>query len=104
MQSQRCRLDLVSVHSSVACVTADFWLAQSALTVDAALYSYILWLALTDCVQTGAGIRDRVTLICSGKVLSGFSIVRNLALGADICNAARAFMFSLGCIQVSGSV
>jgi len=32
-------------------------------------------------------------------VLSGFSIVRNIALGADICNAARAMMFALGCIQ-----
>lgn len=34
-----------------------------------------------------------------GRVVSGFSIVRNLALGADICNAARAMMFALGCIQ-----
>jgi len=33
-------------------------------------------------------------------VTSGFSIVRNLALGADVCNAARAMMFALGCIQV----
>jgi hypothetical protein len=33
------------------------------------------------------------------RVLSGFSIVRNIALGADICNAARAMMFALGCIQ-----
>ena len=32
-------------------------------------------------------------------VTSGFSIVRNLALGADLCNAARAMMFALGCIQ-----
>eukprot|EP01043_Picozoa_sp_COSAG02_P083544 COSAG02_NODE_21538_length_784_cov_1.052555_1_plen_61_part_10 len=32
-------------------------------------------------------------------MVSGFSIVRNLALGADVCNAARAMMFALGCIQ-----
>ena len=25
--------------------------------------------------------------------------MRNLALGADVCNAARAMMFALGCIQ-----
>ena len=46
-----------------------------------------------------AGVRDKMKIICAGKVTSGFSIVRNLALGADLCNAARAMMFSLGCIQ-----
>jgi len=47
----------------------------------------------------GAGIRGHMKIICAGKVTSGFSIIRNLALGADLCNAARAMMFSLGCIQ-----
>jgi glutamate synthase domain-containing protein 2 len=37
--------------------------------------------------------------LCFFRVVSGFSIVRNLALGADVCNAARAMMFALGCIQ-----
>lgn len=45
------------------------------------------------------GIRDEVKIIASGKVLTAFSILRMKALGADICNSARAFMFSLGCIQ-----
>jgi glutamate synthase domain-containing protein 2 len=45
------------------------------------------------------GLRNEVKVIASGKVLSAFSILRRRALGADICNAARAFMFSLGCIQ-----
>jgi len=40
-----------------------------------------------------------VRLAASGKVTSGASIAMNAALGADWCNAARAFMFSLGCIQ-----
>jgi glutamate synthase domain-containing protein 2 len=44
-------------------------------------------------------LRDEIKVIASGKVLSAFSILRRRALGADICNAARAFMFSLGCIQ-----
>ncbi|TDQ18988.1 glutamate synthase domain-containing protein 2 [Algoriphagus boseongensis] len=44
-------------------------------------------------------IKDRIRLIASGKALSAFSIVKNMALGADMCNSARAFMFSLGCIQ-----
>lgn len=46
-----------------------------------------------------ANIRDKITVIASGKVSSGFSIVRALALGADVCNAARSMMLALGCIQ-----
>ncbi len=45
------------------------------------------------------GLRDRVRLIASGKVLTGYDLLRMLALGADLGNAARAFMLSLGCIQ-----
>ena len=45
------------------------------------------------------GIRDKIRIICSGKIISGYSILRAIALGADICNSARGFMFSLGCIQ-----
>ena len=44
-------------------------------------------------------IRNKIRVICSGKIISGFSILRAVALGADICNSARGFMFSLGCIQ-----
>lgn len=47
----------------------------------------------------GANLKDKIVLNVSGKVMSGFSIVRNIALGADITCAARAFMLSLGCIQ-----
>ena len=32
-------------------------------------------------------------------MVSAFDIARNMALGADWCNAARGFMFALGCIQ-----
>ncbi len=45
------------------------------------------------------GLRKEIKVIASGKVLSAFSILRMRALGADICNSARAFMFSVGCIQ-----
>ena len=48
---------------------------------------------------TGIGLRDQVKIIASGKVASGFGLTRMLALGADLCNAARAMMLSLGCIQ-----
>lgn len=44
-------------------------------------------------------IRDKIRVISSGKIISGYSILRAVAMGADICNSARGFMFSLGCIQ-----
>ena len=45
------------------------------------------------------GIRDKIRVICSGKIISGYSILKAVALGADMCNSTRGFMFSLGCIQ-----
>lgn len=56
-------------------------------------------LSLVHGVLRGAGLRDRVRVIAAGKILTGFGVVRTLALGADTCNAARAMMFALGCIQ-----
>ncbi|WIM11380.1 FMN-binding glutamate synthase family protein [Enhydrobacter sp.] len=47
----------------------------------------------------GIGVRDRIKLGASGKIVSGFDIARAMALGADWCNSARGFMFALGCIQ-----
>ncbi len=47
----------------------------------------------------GAGLRDQVKIGAAGKVVSAFHIARALALGADWCNSARGFMFSIGCIQ-----
>lgn len=50
-------------------------------------------------VLVGTGLKDEVRLAASGKVYSGMGMARNIALGSDWCNAARAFMFSIGCIQ-----
>jgi glutamate synthase domain-containing protein 2 len=47
----------------------------------------------------GINARDRIRLGASGKIISAFDIARAMALGADWCNAARGFMFALGCIQ-----
>lgn len=47
----------------------------------------------------GAGLRDQVKIGAAGKIVSAFDIARALALGADWCNSARGFMFSIGCIQ-----
>lgn len=47
----------------------------------------------------GAGLRERVKIGAAGKIVSAFDIARALSLGADWCNAARGFMFAIGCIQ-----
>tara|TARA_R110000868_G_scaffold310072_8_gene571372 strand:+ start:423 stop:2012 length:1590 start_codon:yes stop_codon:yes gene_type:complete len=47
----------------------------------------------------GAGLRDKLTLIGSGKTPTGFSIIEKIAAGANVVNAARTMMLSLGCIQ-----
>jgi glutamate synthase domain-containing protein 2 len=44
-------------------------------------------------------LREHVKLGASGKVVTGFNMAVNMALGADWCNAARGFMFALGCLQ-----
>jgi glutamate synthase domain-containing protein 2 len=56
-------------------------------------------LVLMHNLLRGAGIRDRIKIGCSGKIITGFDIIRALALGADYCNSARGYMFALGCIQ-----
>ncbi|MFO1266273.1 MAG: FMN-binding glutamate synthase family protein [Rubrivivax sp.] len=56
-------------------------------------------LLLVHNTLVGLNLRDRIRIGCAGKVVSAFDIARAMALGADWCNAARGFMFSLGCIQ-----
>ncbi len=56
-------------------------------------------LLLVHNTLVGLNLRSRIKLGCAGKVVSAFDIARNMALGADWCNAARGFMFALGCIQ-----
>jgi len=50
-------------------------------------------------VLIGYGVRDHVRVIASGKVTSGFALLKRLALGADACYSARGMMLALGCIQ-----
>jgi glutamate synthase domain-containing protein 2 len=47
----------------------------------------------------GAGIRDLMKIGASGKMVTASAMARAMALGADWCNSARAFMFAVGCIQ-----
>lgn len=50
-------------------------------------------------VLVGCGLRDRIRLGASGKIISAFDIASVIALGADWANSARGFMFAVGCIQ-----
>lgn len=56
-------------------------------------------LLLVHNTLVGLNLRARIRIGCAGKVISAFDIARMHALGADWCNAARGFMFALGCIQ-----
>ncbi len=56
-------------------------------------------LLLVHNTLVGLGIREQVKLGAAGRIVSAFDIARTMALGADWCNAARGFMFALGCIQ-----
>ena len=47
----------------------------------------------------GVGVRNKIRIICSGKITNGFDILFNIALGADLCNSARGMMMATGCIQ-----
>jgi glutamate synthase domain-containing protein 2 len=47
----------------------------------------------------GINARDRIKIGASGKIITAFDMARAMAIGADWCNSARGFMFSLGCIQ-----
>ncbi|MCP9753191.1 FMN-binding glutamate synthase family protein [Ferruginibacter sp. HRS2-29] len=56
-------------------------------------------LAFVHNVLVGFDIKQHIKLIASGKMISGFHLVRAIALGADACSSARAMMMALGCIQ-----
>ncbi|MFK5892947.1 MAG: FMN-binding glutamate synthase family protein [Pseudomonadota bacterium] len=53
---------------------------------------------VVDCLM-GFGLKKDIKVIASGKIMTGFHIIKNLALGADLCNSARGMMLALGCIQ-----
>ncbi|HBM49047.1 MAG TPA: FMN-binding glutamate synthase family protein, partial [Marinobacter sp.] len=56
-------------------------------------------LLLVHNTLVGANLREDIAIGAAGKITSAFNIARTLALGADWCNAARGYMFALGCIQ-----
>ena len=56
-------------------------------------------LIFTDNALRGFDLRDKIRVIAAGKVVTGFDMIKRIALGADLCYAARSMMMALGCIQ-----
>ena len=46
-----------------------------------------------------AGLKERIKVIASGKLILPVDVAWALCTGADFVNIARGFMFSLGCVQ-----
>ncbi|NHK26689.1 FMN-binding glutamate synthase family protein [Parvularcula flava] len=45
------------------------------------------------------GLRERIKVICAGKLITPAEVAWAYCAGADAVNTARGFMFSIGCIQ-----
>ena len=45
------------------------------------------------------GLRERVRVIASGKLINPGEVAWALCVGADFVNSARGFLFALGCVQ-----
>jgi glutamate synthase domain-containing protein 2 len=56
------------------------------------------WIFVHSALQ-GVDLRGRIRIIASGKILTGFHMIRAMAMGADLCASARGMMLALGCIQ-----
>lgn len=50
-------------------------------------------------LRDAAGLKDRIRIVASGKLVNPGDVAWALAAGADFITSARGFMFSLGCIQ-----
>ena len=56
-------------------------------------------LLLVHNTLVGLNLRGNIRIGAAGKITSAYELARILALGADWANAARGFMFAIGCIQ-----
>jgi glutamate synthase domain-containing protein 2 len=45
------------------------------------------------------GLRERIRVIASGKLINPGEVAWALCVGADFVNSARGFLFALGCVQ-----
>ena len=56
-------------------------------------------LPMVDDLLRERGLRERIRVIASGKLINPGDVAWAMAAGADFVVSARGFMFSLGCIQ-----
>ncbi len=56
-------------------------------------------LPMVDGILVQNRLKKRIRLIASGKLITPANVAWALCAGADFINAARGFMFALGCIQ-----
>jgi len=56
-------------------------------------------LPTVDRILKEVGLRDRLVLFASGKLISPGKQMMALSLGADVVYSARGFLLALGCIQ-----
>ena len=56
-------------------------------------------LMYVDNMLREAGMREEIKIIASGKIITGADLAIMVALGADLCQGARGFMLSIGCIH-----
>ncbi len=50
-------------------------------------------------ILVGFSLRHKIKIISSGKINSGFGILKHMVMGADLCYSSRGMMLALGCIQ-----
>jgi len=56
-------------------------------------------LPVVSVMRNERGLKDRIRIVASGKLVNPGDIAWALCAGADFVTSARGFMFSLGCIQ-----
>lgn len=67
--------------------------------IDAAGMNLQQSLPLVSNALVEFNLKDRIKLVCSGKLITPVDVAWALCAGADAVTTARGFMFSLGCIQ-----
>ena len=56
-------------------------------------------LPIVTAMRNERGLKDRIRIVASGKLVNPGDVAWALCAGADFITSARGFMFSLGCIQ-----
>lgn len=87
-------IDFITVDSGEGgSATAPLAMMEAVgLALDSSLF-------ILDTLLKKHGLRDRIKIIASGKILTPDDVIITLALGADMISIGRGFMLSAGCIR-----